>query len=120
RPALAAGGLSLRPAPPPSDCGPGAPGPGRRGGRIELTTRTAATGSGRAPRASRRAPAAPDAGPRPDLRILETRILRGPNYWAREPVIRSLVDLGSLEDYPSNTIPGFVDRLVDLMPSLED
>ena len=58
--------------------------------------------------------------PLPTLRILETRVLRGPNYWAREPVIRMLVDLGSLEDFPSNTIPGFVDRLMTLIPSLEE
>ncbi len=63
---------------------------------------------------------APAARPEPTLRILETRTLRGPNYWAREPVIRMLVDLGTLEDFPSNAIPGFVDRLVELMPSLED
>jgi len=31
-----------------------------------------------------------------------------------------LVDLGSLEQYPSNTIPGFVDGLVAWIPSLED
>ena len=63
----------------------------------------------------------PDAtGPRPELRILETRVLRGPNYWAREPVIRMVVDLGVLEDYPSNVVPGFTDRLIALMPSLEE
>ncbi len=56
----------------------------------------------------------------PSLRIVESRILRGPNYWAREPVIRLLVDLGSLEEYPSNKIPGFVDGLVGMLPSLED
>ena len=33
--------------------------------------------------------------PEPTLRIVETRILRGPNYWAREPVVRMLVDLAS-------------------------
>src|SRR5207247_5803628 len=60
------------------------------------------------------------AGLQPSLRILETRVLRGPNYWAREPVIRMLVDLGSLEDFPSNVIPGFVARLIEMMPSLED
>ncbi len=61
-------------------------------------------------------------GPRPEptLRILETRILRGPNYWAREPVVRMVVDLGVLEDFPSNTIPGFTEALVNLLPSLED
>src|SRR5262245_41814175 len=70
--------------------------------------------------AKRRAAAGPAAGPSPDLRILETRILRGPNYWAREPVVRMLVDLGSLEEYPSNKIPGFTDALINLLPSLED
>ncbi|HEY8167515.1 MAG TPA: cyanophycin synthetase, partial [Candidatus Limnocylindrales bacterium] len=57
---------------------------------------------------------------RPELRIIETRVMRGPNYWAREPVIRMVVDLGVLEDYPSNLVPGFTDRLIALMPSLEE
>ncbi len=64
--------------------------------------------------------AAPTTGPLPTLRILETRVLRGPNYWAREPVIRLLVDLGVLEEFPSNKIPGFTDALVALLPTLED
>ena len=59
----------------------------------------------------------PAAGPAPTLRILDTRVLRGPNYWAREPVIRQVVDLGILEEWPSNTIPGFVDALVELLPT---
>jgi cyanophycin synthetase len=59
-------------------------------------------------------------GPQPTLRVLETRILRGPNIWSRRPVIAMLVDLGVLEDYPSNTIPGFNEALVELIPSLED
>ena len=63
---------------------------------------------------------APAARPEPSLTIVETRILRGPNYWAREPVVRMLVDLGNLEAFPSNTIPGFVDALVELLPTLED
>ncbi len=58
--------------------------------------------------------------PEPSLRIVETRVLRGPNYWAREPVIRQIVDLGVLEEFPSNRIPGFVDALVELLPTLED
>jgi cyanophycin synthetase len=72
----------------------------------------------RARRGTRRAEA-PD-GPAPTLRILETRILRGPNYWAREPVIRLLVDLGVLESFPSDKIPGFNDALIALLPTLED
>ena len=62
--------------------------------------------------------AVPDLAP--TLRILETRVLRGPNYWAREPVVRMLVDLGVLEDYPSDKIPGFSDALIALLPTLED
>jgi cyanophycin synthetase len=58
--------------------------------------------------------------PEPTLRVLDTRILRGANYWAREPVIRMLVDLGTLEEFPSNKIPGLTDAIVDLMPSIED
>ena len=75
----------------------------------------------RARRGSRRArPAALGGGPAPTLRILETRVLRGPNYWAREPVIRLLVDLGVLEQYPSNLLPNFTDALIALLPTLED
>jgi cyanophycin synthetase len=73
----------------------------------------------RRPRRSAAAPAAP-ARPAPTLRILETRVLRGANYWSRQPVVRMLVDLGVLEAFPSNQIPGFVEALIDLMPTLED
>ncbi len=70
---------------------------------------------------ARRSRTAPAAGrPSPDLKILETRILRGPNFWSRSPVVRMLVDLGSLEQFPSNVIPGFVEALVAWIPSLED
>jgi cyanophycin synthetase len=48
------------------------------------------------------------------------RVLRGANYWAREPVIRMLVDLGVLEEFPSDKVPNFTDALVGMMPTLED
>ena len=80
----------------------------------------AGTPSSRSRRASRRPVPAPTAGPAPTLRILETRVLRGPNYWAREPVIRLLVDLGVLEQYPSNLLPNFSDALIALLPTLEE
>jgi cyanophycin synthetase len=57
---------------------------------------------------------------RPTLRILESRVLRGPNYWSPKPVIRMLVELGDLERWPSNTIPHFTDALVGMMPTLDD
>jgi cyanophycin synthetase len=81
---------------------------------------SARTRTPRAKASTAAAAATPSQGPAPTLRILETRILRGPNYWAREPVIRQLVDLGALEDYPSNKLPNFTDALVALMPTLED
>ncbi|MEX2458415.1 MAG: cyanophycin synthetase [Actinomycetota bacterium] len=52
--------------------------------------------------------------------MLEARVYRGPNYWSYEPAIRMLVDLGVLEEFPSNTIPGFTPALLDLLPGLED
>ncbi|HEX5950833.1 MAG TPA: cyanophycin synthetase, partial [Actinomycetota bacterium] len=55
---------------------------------------------------------------KPDLRIVETQVFRGPNYWSYDPAIRLLVDLGSLEHWPSNTIPGFVDGLLEMLPGV--
>ncbi len=88
--------------------------------RSSPASRPTRTSTRNAPaRPSRKAPARPSR-PEPTLRILETRILRGANYWAREPVVRMLVDLGTLEEFPSNNIPGFTDALVELLPTLED
>ena len=59
------------------------------------------------------------AGPAsPDLAILESRVYRGPNIWSYEPAIHLVVDLGSLEEYPSNTIKGFTDQLLAYLPGL--
>lgn len=44
--------------------------------------------------------------------------LRGPNIWTYRPVIEAWVDIGELEDQPSNTIPGFYERLTALLPHL--
>jgi cyanophycin synthetase len=85
-------------------------------------SRTMASAKAAAPkRASKAAnPGVATGGPQPTLRILETRILRGANYWSRQPIVKMLVDLGSLEDFPSTKIPGFNDALLEWMPSLED
>ena len=53
-----------------------------------------------------------------DLTIVETRVYRGANVWSYAPCVHLVVDLGSLEDHPSNTIPGFVDALLELLPGL--
>ncbi|MBO3703677.1 MAG: cyanophycin synthetase [Candidatus Accumulibacter sp.] len=52
------------------------------------------------------------------MKFLESRDLRGPNIWTYRPVIEAVVDIGELEDCPSNTIPGFYERLTGLLPSL--
>ena len=54
--------------------------------------------------------------PSPDLRIVETRVYRGANVWAYDKSIHLVVDLGSLEQFPTNTIPGFTDNLLQLLP----
>jgi cyanophycin synthetase len=51
----------------------------------------------------------------PDLTIVQERVFRGPNYYSYEPSIKLLVDLGSLEYYPSNTIEGFNEGLLDML-----
>ena len=38
--------------------------------------------------------------------------------WTYSPVLEAWVDIHDLEDYPSNTLPGFTDRLVAWLPSL--
>jgi cyanophycin synthetase len=68
---------------------------------------------------AKREPASKKPGrPKPDLAILQTQVFRGPNYWSYEPCIRMLVDLGSLEDWPSNTIPGFNAKLLKVLPGV--
>ena len=55
----------------------------------------------------------------PSLRIVSTRVYRGPNVWSYDPAIHLVVDLGVLEYYPTHAIPGFADRLVELFPGLQ-
>jgi len=52
------------------------------------------------------------------LDIIRTIPLRGPNFWTYRPALEAWVDIGALEDFPSNTLPGFVDRLIAWLPSL--
>ncbi len=54
------------------------------------------------------------------IRILKLNYLQGPNIWTYKAVIEAWLDIGMLEDHPSHTIPGFVDRLVAWLPSLEE
>ncbi len=53
-----------------------------------------------------------------DIRILGVTHLNGPSMWTYQPALEALVDIGALEDFPSNKLPGFVDRLCAWLPSL--
>ena len=52
------------------------------------------------------------------MEFLKILPLRGPNIWTYRPVLEVWLDIGSLEDSPSNTIPGFYERLSSWLPSL--
>jgi cyanophycin synthetase len=54
------------------------------------------------------------------MEILETRVYRGPNQYALWPMIRLKVDLGELEQYPTVKLPGFADRLLEVIPTLAE
>lgn len=53
-----------------------------------------------------------------DIQFLRTSYLRGPNIWTYRPVIEAWLDIGELEDYPSNLLPGFTERLTAWLPGL--
>jgi cyanophycin synthetase len=80
------------------------------------TTSRTSTNGGR--RAARTEPASDKPKLKPDLTIVETQVFRGPNYWSYDPCVRLLVDLGVLEHWPSNTIPGFVEGLLEMLPGV--
>ncbi len=54
------------------------------------------------------------------MTILETQIYRGANYWAPMQAIRFLLDIGELEERPTNTIPGFYEKLTTTLPTMYD
>ncbi len=58
--------------------------------------------------------------PRPELAIIETRIYRGANIWSYEKAIHLVVDLGVLEDWPTDRLPRFTERLLELLPGLRN
>ena len=58
--------------------------------------------------------------PTPDLSIVETRVYRGANIWSYDKSIHLVVDLGCLEEYPTNTLPGFTDLLLEMLPGLRE
>lgn len=56
------------------------------------------------------------------MQVRETKVLRGPNFWSikKTKLIQILLDLEELEFQPTNKIPGFYERIQQLLPSLYD
>ncbi len=55
-----------------------------------------------------------------DMQLLRVTYLRGPNFWTYRPALEVWLDLGELEDLPSNLLPGFNERLLALLPALNE
>ncbi|MGJ5619157.1 cyanophycin synthetase [Sulfitobacter sp. MF3-043] len=55
------------------------------------------------------------------MKIVSTNVFVGPNVWAGFPVIRHVIDLGLLEDWPSAKIgTTFIDGLIAALPGLAE
>lgn len=55
-----------------------------------------------------------------EIKLLRVRYLRGPNVWTFRAAMEVWLDLGELEDHPSNRIPGLNDRLTAWLPALRE
>jgi cyanophycin synthetase len=53
-----------------------------------------------------------------DIKLLRINPLRGPNMWTYRPILEVWLDLGDLEDFPTNLLPGFNQRLTGRLPAL--
>ncbi|MFY8136471.1 MAG: cyanophycin synthetase family protein, partial [Flavobacteriales bacterium] len=54
------------------------------------------------------------------MKIIDIKVMKGPNYWSirRHKVIQMKLDLEDMEQKPTNKIPGFLERLEALLPSM--
>ncbi len=52
------------------------------------------------------------------MRVIERGVYRGAHLYSLTPMVRIKLDLGSLEEWPSNRLPGFTERLLALLPGL--
>ncbi len=55
------------------------------------------------------------------MKILSTNVYRGPNQYAHFPVIRHVIDLGVLEEWPTMRLgQAFIDGLLAALPGLHE
>jgi cyanophycin synthetase len=55
-----------------------------------------------------------------DIALQRIRYLRGPNVWTYRPVLEVWLELGELENFPSQLLPGFNQRLLAMLPALTE
>ncbi|HEV2082514.1 MAG TPA: cyanophycin synthetase [Brevundimonas sp.] len=55
---------------------------------------------------------------RSGLRVLEKAVYRGPHLYSHRRMVRIQLDLGELEAWPTDRLPGFAEALTDLLPGL--
>ena len=54
------------------------------------------------------------------VKLVDSRALRGANYYSYRPVVVLTVDLGEYDEVFTDAMPGFADALLELVPSLEE
>ncbi|MCB5177200.1 cyanophycin synthetase [Microvirga lenta] len=52
------------------------------------------------------------------MNVIERGVYRGAHLYSLTPMIRFKLDLGALEQWPSNLLPGFTERLLAFLPGL--
>lgn len=52
------------------------------------------------------------------MKIIEMRALRGPNFYSRYPAIFMKLDIGDLEEKPTDKCPGFRENIEKMLPTL--
>jgi cyanophycin synthetase len=54
------------------------------------------------------------------MRVLHSAVYRGPHLFSHTPMIRIRLDLGELEAWPSDRLPGLADALLSMLPGLQE
>jgi cyanophycin synthetase len=54
------------------------------------------------------------------MKILDIKVMRGPNYWSirRHKLIQMRLDLEEMEEFPTNKVDGFGERLQKMFPTM--
>ena len=52
------------------------------------------------------------------MKVIERRVLRGPNVYATRPMYLAVIDLEALDGVPSTAITGFIEALIAAVPTL--